>query len=481
MTQRERERAWTEAPIGAGTRLIGEALGRRKWPLLLSCTTVVAGMLYLFFWGRVVHRGDAWTSAGDLWGIFRAAHYVGWGYLGGVYDPSTGFISLPGMPTLLAPVAVLSGSLHLTESAMPNFLQRPRAILILEPAELVLASTVLFAADALAERLAVTSRNRLVLSILVAMVAWPVVAIWGHGEDVLALTLAGYALLAVLNGRWARGGWLLGLGIAVQPLVALLVPLVVGVTPAGQRLRTLVRSAAISVVLVGVAAAGDLHDTLRAVVEQPTPPSINHATPWVFLAPRVGSSLPRATHASSLVLGIGHPVSSTIYVPPAPILVSGGAGRLIDALLAVLVGFYVWRRPQPAERLIWLVAAILASRCFFEAVMTPYYLAPPLIVALVLAARREGRRFVAAAIVTLEVTVFAYHHLNPWLWWVTVVVGLGAVLGLGAPAGFDRRLSLNDLSDDEELATTSGSHGVRKTYQGKLPETEWSGAEPAHV
>ena len=284
MTQRERERAWTEAPIGAGTRLIGEALGRRKWPLLLSCTTVVAGMLYLFFWGRVVHRGDAWTSAGDLWGIFRAAHYVGWGYLGGVYDPSTGFISLPGMPTLLAPVAVLSGSLHLTESAMPNFLQRPRAVLILEPAELVLASTVLFAADALAERLAVTSRNRLVLSILVAMVAWPVVAIWGHGEDVLALTLAGYALLAVLNGRWARGGWLLGLGIAVQPLVALLVPLVVGVTPAGQRLRTLVRSAAISVVLVGVAAAGDLHDTLRAVVEQPTPPSINHATPWVFLA-----------------------------------------------------------------------------------------------------------------------------------------------------------------------------------------------------
>ena len=64
--------------------------------------------------------------------------------------------------------------------------------------------------------------------------------------------------------------------------------------------------------------------------------------------------------------------------------------------------------------------------------MTPYYLAPPLIMCLIMAALQSRKRFWAAVILALEVTVFAYHHLNPWAWWLPVVVGLAAV-ALGYP------------------------------------------------
>ena len=63
------------------------------------------------------------------------------------------------------------------------------------------------------------------------MVAWPVVAVWGHAEDVLAMTFAIYAMIAMLDGKWKKMGWLFGLGIVMQPLVALLLPLFIGATP----------------------------------------------------------------------------------------------------------------------------------------------------------------------------------------------------------------------------------------------------------
>ena len=102
-------------------------------------------------------------------------------------------------------------------------------------------------------------------------------------------------------------------------------------------------------------------------------------------------------------------------------------------MLALLVGIYVWRRPQTPERFIWLAAVCLGMRCLFEAVMTPYYLAPPLILALAIASRQGHRRFWAASVLGLETTVFAYHTLSPWAWWLPVVAGMVAVLTLGYP------------------------------------------------
>ncbi len=119
---------------------------------------------------------------------------------------------------------------------------------------------------------------------------------------------------------------------------------------------------------------------------------------------------------------------------------------MIDVVLAVLVGLYVWRRPQPPDRLLWLAAVVLASRCFFEPVMTPYYLAPPLILAMVMTARLGGRRFWASIVLALEITVYAYYDLNEWIWWLPIVGGMAVVVALGYPIGSGHALDPPEMS-----------------------------------
>jgi hypothetical protein len=181
------------------------------------------------------------------------------------------------------------------------------------------------------------------------------------------------------------------------------------------------------------------------------------------LAPKLTSGAVHTFHAASLTPGLGHPAVSALTVTGRLVTeVSGGPGRMIDVVLAVLLGFVVWRRPQPDLRILWLAAAVLASRCFFEPVMTPYYLAPPLFLCLIMASRQSRRRFWAAVIIALEITVFAYHHLNPWVWWLTVVAGLFAVLALGYP---DPLANGSDESDTftEPLVSVKDTVGPAET------------------
>ncbi len=408
------------------------------------------GLAYMLGWDALVHHSHSWAVGGDLWGIFRGAHYVGWGYLGGIYTNGNGIVTFPGICVILAPVAMLTEKLNLSESFSPFFLARPTAALVLVPVELLLASSVMFAADALAERLHVLKSRRALLCVVVAIIAWPVVALWGHAEDVLAMTFAVYAMIAMLNRRWAAFGWLLGFGIVMQPLVALMLPLFIAATPRGQRVLVTIRSMALSAVLVGVAFAGDPADTYQALVKQPTPPSLNHPTPWVAFAPKIFSRAAKTYRGVNVLHGSGHAsLRATTVHSPAYALVSGGPGRMIDVVLAVLVGLYVWRRPQPPDRLLWLAALVLASRCFFEPVMTPYYLAPPLILAMVMTARQGGRRFWASIVLALEITVYAYYDLNEWIWWLPIVGGLAVVVALGYPIGSGRALDPPEMSIDK--------------------------------
>ena len=411
-------------------------IGNRRWPCASAFLMMVTGLLFMVLWFPVVHHQQTWYVGADLWGMVRGAHYVGWGFLGGIYVPSNGIITFPGLPVLLAPAAILSGGLHLSESYSPIFLAHPTAALILQPIELLLASSVVFASDALAEHLEVSRKRRACLCIVIAVVAWPTAALWGHAEDALAMSFALYGLIACLDKKWAKCGWLLGLGIVVQPLVALLLPLLIASIPRARRFMIIIRSLTASGLLIGVAIAGNATDTLRALLQQPTPPSVNHATPWVALSPQLNRAPEPVSHVSAaLPRSIPSLLDAVTTTGREVIVVAGGAGRILDVAFAVLLGLYVWRRPQPAIRLVWLAAVVLASRCFFEPVMTPYYLAPPLFLCLVLAARQRGKRFWPASIIALEITVFAYHHLNPWLWWLPVVAGLGAIVALGYPGG----------------------------------------------
>ncbi len=443
---------------------VRDRLARRRWPIVVSVVFFVVGLLYMFFWNLVAHHAGNWAIGGDVWGIYRGAHYIGWGSLGGIYTNGTGIVAFPGMSVLLAPVALVTWHLHMTESYGPFFLARPTVALVLQPIELLLAATVIFASDALAERLGVVARRRVWLCVVVAVVAFPTAALWGHAEDALAVTFALYAMVAMMDEKWAAMGWLFGFGLVMQPLVGLMIPLFVGATPGGQRLMLLVRSAALSAVLVSVAFLGDAADTYRQLVQQPTPPSVNHATPWAALAPRLTSGAVHTVHGAALVAGLGHPAIRSFTATGTQLVeVSGGPGRMIDVVLAVLLGFVVWRRPQPAVRILWLAAAVLASRCFFEPVMTPYYLAPPLIMCMVMASRQNRKRFWPATILAFEVTVFAYHHLNPWVWWLTVVAGLVGILALGYPGDLLVRNEEPDVTENDELPRDPADEQVSLT------------------
>ncbi len=419
--------------------LIGAVIRRRSGPCLVAIAMLVVGMAFELFWGLVVHHESSWFSPLDAWGMFRAAHYVGWGDLGGVYTTGNGLVSFPGMPVILSPLAVLNDHLHLTESYPPFSVAQPTAIFLLVPAELLLSSTAVFAADALAERLECSVRRRFALCVVVGALAWTTSAVWGHAEDCLAVALAMFAMMAFADGRWAWAGWLFGFGVVCQPLIALVLPIYLASTPRGGRMLFLIRCSLVSAVLVGMAFLGDSADTLRALTTQATPPGPNHATPLASFAPR---SVVWLNGGANLNQRGGRFVTTTGAThQTAAIMVSGGAFRLVYVALAVLIGVYVWRKPQPPHRLLWLAGAVLAARCLFEAVMLPYYLVPPFIVLLTLAAAQVTWRFWVAVSVVALTGLYAYKHLGPWQWWVPVVAGTAAVVFLAWPRRGRRRRS----------------------------------------
>jgi hypothetical protein len=221
----------------------------------------------------------------------------------------------------------------------------------------------------------------------------------------------------------------------MQPLVVLLLPLLLGFAPSGRRVLLGIRALVLSVILVGVAFIGNPSGTYLSLVRQPTPPSVNHATPWSSLAPTVSAagtgihtSIRSVPHAGHRMLALS---SSTVHVGSN---VSGGPGRILDLVLAVLLGFYVARRRPSATGLVWWAVVVLGSRCFFEAVMTPYYVAPPLLLALVVASLGPWRRFWMVSAIGIAISVYAYWHLAPWTWWLPIVAGMASIIYLTHPA-----------------------------------------------
>ena len=413
---------------------LGQALGRRKVAVIVACATTLLGIAYFFFFDPLFRHSNTWTDPIDLWGIFRGAHYVGWGYLGGVYNQETGMVTFPGIALVLAPVALLADSLHLSSAIGGFILPHPTAALLLVPTIMVMASTVVIAADALAAELGATLRRRALLSVLVGAMAFGAAIIWGHPEDAIVMTFACYGMVSVLRSKWRQAAWLFGIGIAFQPLLALAIPVFLAASPRGQRVLFAFRCSVLAAFLVGIAFIGNPRGAYRALVEQPTPPFFNHATPWVSWAPHIvlpGSGGPFGTGLRRLP-GSQKYMTVTAF-RHALLQVAAGPGRTIYLVLAVLVGLYVWRRPQDPARLLWLAGVVLGARCYFEAVMTPYYLTPPLILLLVLAAHRGTWRFGVSALVAAGTSWFTYWHLAPWVWWPPVVAGMTVVMVLSYP------------------------------------------------
>lgn len=437
------ESAPLSVSLGARRLLSRQAISDGVHPLVTVVAVTVVGMAYTLLWAPVVRHASGWVIPGDMWGTFRDAHIIGWGGEGILYAsnvvPMTGYIGFPAMPVVLAPVAMLSGALHLTES-LPLALPHPTAWILLGPVEMAAGASVLFPLDALAGRLGVAPRRRIVVLWAEAALVWPVVAVWGHPEDLVALGLGICGLMSALDTRWGRSALLVGLAIAFQPLAFLMFPIVIAVVSRKRWLAFAGLAVAPSAALLLAPLGHAWRTTFDAIVDQPTYPFVNHPTPWVGLA--------RVLHRGHPTIGLpqylvpsGAPLSHD-----AVTTVAGGPSRAIAVLLAIAVGAGIARR-HPSEFTVWWLGAVaLAMRCVFEPVMTPYYAAPALALALVLAARLRWMRFALAVSACAICTWLGYLHSEPWLYYLPVTAALLLTVALGRRWGRRSGLGIRMLT-----------------------------------
>ncbi len=397
----------TIARPGAGAWLRGAA-HRRRWPIILGIVQVVTGMAYSLWWGRLVglYGGHYWLTSGDFWLDFRTAHYVGWGAFGIIYGSGTGLLTFPGYILVLVPVAMLTGAFHLSET-FPFVLQHPTAWLIAGPYIMALGSFSLFAFDRLAERLGVAARRRIALCVAEAVVQWPVAVIWGHPDDLIAVGLACYAFVFVMDGKWSAAGWTFGAAVAFQPLVLLVLPLLLALTDRSVVTGILVRSALPSVLLLAVPLGYDFHDTYR-IVQQPWYGRVEFPTPWTSLAPH--------TSTGEVLSGPSHSLA---------------------VLAGMALGFVAWRRRWSIPMVLGAMTLALALRPALEPAIAPYYLWPVFAIALVLVAVRSSR-FGSVAFVLAGAFLLLQHHLGPWwAWYIFALASLAAAVAAGV--GLPRR------------------------------------------
>ncbi len=105
------------------------------------------------------------------------------------------------------------------------------------------------------------------LCVAEGVVLWPILVIWGHPEDALALALGVYALVLALDGRWTGAGWLFGAAVATQPLVILMLPVLLAMAGRQRALALLLRSALPAAVLLATPLMSQFHDTTQVLVE----------------------------------------------------------------------------------------------------------------------------------------------------------------------------------------------------------------------
>ena len=389
---------------------------RRLFPILGTIGLVAAGMIGTI-WGPRYYGKMAWALPDDLWGTLIAAQRLLHLDLGGLYTAPTQLVSLPGAAVILVPCAALIDTAGVALRDPKALGPYPAAWLIAGPYQMVISAMALFAADALAERLGARRLNRFVLAAASATALWNATARWGHPEDAVATGLLLYAIVALADAKPGRAGWLAGAAVAVQPLVLLALPVLLVAIAPRRWPGFLTRAAVPSAVLLAAAAAANWTATINAVTGQPNSPSIDHPTPWIYLAPHLtrGQVAAGPFRIAAIVVACGCALLAArrwrTYPPAAP-----------------------WP-PQMLQELLWWTAAALALRSVFEPVMVAYYLWPPLAVALIAAARSWSRLLPAGVAATVLTFFSQIQWHNPWTWWLPMITLLGLTLFLAWQRG----------------------------------------------
>ncbi len=399
-------------------------LVRRVFPILATVGLIAIAMGSTTWWGPLITGARGWPLPLDLWGTLAAAQRLAHLDLAGLYTQPTGLVSFPGAAVILVPIAAFMDAVGISLH-VPGHDAHPAAWLAAGPYEIAVSAVALFAADAIAEHLGASRPKRAVLAAASATALWSVAVNWGHPEDAVAVGLLMYGILALSQARTSRSAWLMGAAVAVQPLVLIALPIVLAALAPRRLAGFLARAATPSAVLLAAAGAANWTATVHAVTNQPNWPTVDHPTPWVYLAPRM-------SHGA----------------------VAAGPGRALAIVVACGCAIVLARRWGAARHggpwsrgtlddVLWWIAVALALRSVFESVMVAYYLWPVLAVALV-AAVRSWPRLVATSVAAIIVTFasqVSWH--GPWSWWTAMIAGLGLTLFCARlPQRLQRRLAL---------------------------------------
>jgi hypothetical protein len=386
-------------------------LARRLFPLLATAGLLAVGMASTTWWGPDLLEKHGWMVPHDLWGTLVAARRLAHLDVSGLYTQPTGLISLPGAAVILVPVVAVIGAAGLSLRVPGAHNPHPGAWLLAGPYLIILSAVALFAADAIAEDLGVTRPRRALLAAAGAVALSSASVGWGHPEDAVAVGLLLFAILALSRARTRRSGLLMGATVAVQPLALLALPVILMVIQPRRLAGFLSRAAAPGALLLAAAAA-NWPATVHAVTIQPNWPAIDHPTPWTALAP----------HLSNGAVAAGPARLLAIVAACGCALAAGRRWRAARATAE-------WSSQTLAE-LLWWAAVALAMRSVFESVMVAYYLWPVLAVALVTASR-SWPRLVATSLAAATLTfVSQVSWRGPWIWWASMVAGLGLTLFL---------------------------------------------------
>jgi hypothetical protein len=388
------------------------------WPA--ACAFVLVGLFVFFGFGPLFEHHATWYSPDDTWTLYQGGLRTAWGDFG----DGLRFVSAPGTALLMAPPAFVGyhlGLQYLWAFRFQSPFPEPEAWLVLGPWVLVLGATIIFAVDHLVRCLGANPARRTAAVWLTAGFAAPVVIVWGHPEDVVAMALAVSATSQALAGRWGAAGWLFGLGFLFQPLCLLIALPILSLTELRTWWKVLVRIAAptVMVMAVGIAQSGG---DLSRFAGEPNWIKENIASPLLAISPSAG-----------------------------PNLVSTALWRALALVAAALIGLWArHRRAEPLEA-IWFAALALSIRFALEPVETAYYLWPAVALLVILIAVRSS--WLALAPLSIA-SAYACWRVEEWAYWIVLLALLIFALALvrrSLPRGSDGDLCAKRVGKNQML------------------------------
>jgi hypothetical protein len=360
------------------------------------------------------------ATSRDLWVAVDAARYVANGALGFVYESSRYLTALPLYPIVLAPLVAVGEALGLSE---PPALTATMYFL-LAPFTVGLAIPLLHQVHRLV-RDAGAGGSVLGVQVWTALlVAMPVLVVYGHGEDALALLAVLAAVRLASRERWAPVGYLLGFAIASKQWAVLALPALLVWSPRQERSRLAAASLALPAALGLLVLAVDWPHASRALLHPPNYPASGHAALWVDA---------RAATVVTAPFRLG--------VLALAVILAGrcGRGTSLSRLLAVL-------------------GLTLLARYAFEPVVHVYYLAPGLCLLLLHERVATGRCVRTAVLGSLLVAWFVVDPF-PELWWAVAAL-LGVAVAYRAGREIFSGTAEPAAGADADIAASSRTTGL---------------------